>query len=409
MAIFRDVRPEQVFTPRSPTVNKKMYVDRPEYERELKLAMRSGYHLIIYGDSGCGKSWLYKKVFEDELVVFATVDLNSCNEIDDIDLLLLEILEDPDEWIEERRTTEVEKGAMPYDIGRKSIGKRELRRQQKTPFEQLCKALRKKARNRKTFIVFENLEHAIMNQEVVTYLRSLILSLDDSSMTRSNVQICFVGVPSDIKMLLSDQNKYQTISNRITEISEVSRMSKTQVRDLVFQGFDRELSMSVENFDYCLSQIIYLTDRIPQYIHDLCLQIAFCAEEQGDSVSPFVVSLGAHAWVDTNGRQSREFIEKLIGPGRRRNDPKSRVFLALAKWEKATFYSTDIENLLRELFPISLANKRVHVTRMLNKLASGDMRFLKLDEETKNIESQRQSYVLYCGIAYIRMPKASVF
>ncbi len=121
LGFFKDIRPEDVFTPRSPVVNKSMYIDRPEYERELRLAMRSGYHVIIYGDSGCGKSWLYKKVFEDDGVSFVTLDLNNVREADDIDLLILEIIEQDQDWVEESRTETIEKGAMPYDIGVKKL------------------------------------------------------------------------------------------------------------------------------------------------------------------------------------------------------------------------------------------------------------------------------------------------
>ncbi len=258
-----------------------------------------------------------------------------------------------------------------------------MRRKEQSAFEQLCALLRKKAKSRKAFVVFENLEHALDNEDVVGYLRSLVLALDDASLARYNVQICFVGVPTDIKMILSNQNKYQTISNRVAEVSEISRMSRDQARHLVLQGFQAELQMEFESFDYCVSQIIYLTDRISQYLQDLCLQIAFCAEDSRNTVSPGVVVRGAHAWVDTNGRQSREFIECILGPGRKRNDPKSRIILALAKWERTTFYAADIEAKLRELFPLSLARRKVQVTCALNKLASGDERLLKFDEATR--------------------------
>lgn len=68
LPLSKAIRPEEVFTPRSAEVNPAMYVDRPEYQQELRRAIRSGYSVIIYGESGCGKSWLYKKVFEDESI-----------------------------------------------------------------------------------------------------------------------------------------------------------------------------------------------------------------------------------------------------------------------------------------------------------------------------------------------------
>src|SRR5215203_5930104 len=55
----------EVFTPRKTSVNRDVYVERPELEKELKRALAGSLHTIIFGESGCGKSWLYKKVIAD--------------------------------------------------------------------------------------------------------------------------------------------------------------------------------------------------------------------------------------------------------------------------------------------------------------------------------------------------------
>lgn len=58
---FSKLKPEEVFTPRSPEVNSEMYIARPDLEKALKNALRSSLHVIIHGESGTGKSWLYKQ------------------------------------------------------------------------------------------------------------------------------------------------------------------------------------------------------------------------------------------------------------------------------------------------------------------------------------------------------------
>jgi len=380
VSFFKDVRPEDVFTPRARVVNQSMYVHRPELERELKRAIRSGYHLVIFGDSGCGKSWLYKKVFDDERVVFSCIDLNDAHTADDVDLIMLDAIDDED-WqvVEEIRTSE--SSVMPYDVGRKTGRSKVMRRKETQSFEKLCISLRRAAGKKKAFVVFENLEHALEKPDVVARLRSLVLSLDDVSLASSSVQILFVGVPADIKSILAQGNKYQTISNRVIEISEVSRMSRDQASHLIRQGFEVELDMVTESFEYCISQIIYLTDRIPQYLHDLCLQVAFQAEEVRNTVSPTVVVDGAHRWVNTSARQHLGFLEATLGPGRRRTDQKSRIIYAIATWEKVNFYASDIEERLRERFPVTVGQNRVQVMRVLNKLSVGDSRLLKKNDE----------------------------
>jgi predicted GTPase len=74
MSLFSGTpRPEEVFTPRSSDVNRRSYVPRPELEEELTEGLTESQHLIIFGESGNGKSWLYKKVFETERVSYQVI------------------------------------------------------------------------------------------------------------------------------------------------------------------------------------------------------------------------------------------------------------------------------------------------------------------------------------------------
>src|ERR1017187_1669561 len=67
--------PEDVFTPRSATVNPAMYVARTDLEDRLVSALRAKLHIVIQGDSGTGKSWLYKKVLADEKAEYFIANL----------------------------------------------------------------------------------------------------------------------------------------------------------------------------------------------------------------------------------------------------------------------------------------------------------------------------------------------
>lgn len=376
-----------------------MYVHRQTYETELRRAIRSKYHIIIFGDSGCGKSWLYKKVFEEAKVAYETIDLSAVESPDDFDLALLDIVTRKNPWVEVERETENVRSAMPADIGYRKGGVAKFVKGEESAFFQVCQLLRSEAKSRRAFIVFENLEHAVSSKDVLIYLRSLLLLLDDERFAEVDVQICMIGVPSDLKSLLSDGNKYQTISNRVIEISEVSRMSKDEAKILINQGFRRELEMDIESPDLCVSQIIFLTQRIPQYIHDVCLQVAFVAEEQGTIVNPDAVMKGARTWVETNARQHREFIDGVLGRGKRRTDQKSRVIYAISRCETSTFYALDIETILRETFPKSVGIRRVQVLKTLNDLSQGEKRILRKDEALEKfriVTPKLRSVLRYC-------------
>lgn len=63
-------QPEDVFTPRSAQVNPDMYIPRPGLETSLRRGLLGNLHVVLHGESGTGKTWLYKKVFADDGVQY---------------------------------------------------------------------------------------------------------------------------------------------------------------------------------------------------------------------------------------------------------------------------------------------------------------------------------------------------
>ena len=52
-----------------------MYVDRPILEERLTQALRGTKYIVIHGESGNGKTWLYKRVFAKEQVYVQVLNL----------------------------------------------------------------------------------------------------------------------------------------------------------------------------------------------------------------------------------------------------------------------------------------------------------------------------------------------
>ena len=74
----------EVFTPRNPNVNSDMYVRRDALEKELRRALQGSLHVIIHGESGCGKSWLFKKVLEEENIFYLPANLANASRLGSI-------------------------------------------------------------------------------------------------------------------------------------------------------------------------------------------------------------------------------------------------------------------------------------------------------------------------------------
>ena len=66
--VVEKVRPAQIFTPRNPDVNHDMYVHRARHEKTLLRWLEGSMHGFIFGESGNGKTWLYKNVFTEQRV-----------------------------------------------------------------------------------------------------------------------------------------------------------------------------------------------------------------------------------------------------------------------------------------------------------------------------------------------------
>jgi len=78
------INPEEVFTPRSAEVNDEMYVPRHNLEEALRKSLRGNLHILIHGESGTGKSWLYKKTLTDLGVPFIVANLANASRLGSI-------------------------------------------------------------------------------------------------------------------------------------------------------------------------------------------------------------------------------------------------------------------------------------------------------------------------------------
>lgn len=80
----KNLAPEAVFTPRASEVNSDMYVERPDLEQALHRALRGSLHIVIHGESGAGKSWLYKASFSKNGVAFMIANLANASRLGSI-------------------------------------------------------------------------------------------------------------------------------------------------------------------------------------------------------------------------------------------------------------------------------------------------------------------------------------
>ena len=130
-------------------------------------------------------------------------------------------------------------------------------------------------------------------------LGNLILLLDDEHYSEYKVKILIVGVPGEIRDYFRKIPHEQTVANRLQEIPEVSRLDNAQVNTLVTRGFIEQLKADVDPKDVfkLVSHIAWVTDGIPQRIHEYCEQLAYIAEKSDFKLSPSMLDNADWEWL----------------------------------------------------------------------------------------------------------------
>jgi Cdc6-like AAA superfamily ATPase len=230
--------PQDVFTPRAAQINESMYVPRPDLEKALSSALRGALNIIIHGESGTGKSWLYKRVFKDLNATVEIANLANASRFGTIKDEIRNLIERRGEAYKlgysENKVAEIgvpgiAKGGASH-TGNYSIG-------QKEPLEACFEHVRGMAGAGVACIVLDNLESIFSNQELMKELADIVILLDDDRYSRHQVKLLIVGVPSGVKEYCAKTPNMSTVANRLYEIPEVSRLTSDQASELIRRGF----------------------------------------------------------------------------------------------------------------------------------------------------------------------------
>ena len=372
------IKPENVFTPKGKFVNEEMYIHRPTLETAFKKSLRKPKHIIIHGESGCGKTWLYKKLLKEWKVEFEVLNaatISSTGKIADAVKTLTSRLVPY-----EKSSYEESKSAT----ANAAVAKGELKHTSKyessilDPYLELVKALFKKAHNNRSFLVIDNLEHIVRNEDLVKELSSLILYLDDVEYAKYNVRIILVGTTSNIRDYFARADSSQTIINRVQEIPEVSVLTNKETESLAIKGlFDLLRINCVDdkrsgfNKNYLLNAISWFSTNVPQYVHEICLDLAIEAEENNYQITNEIYVESLRNWVQEALVSENTRMESHINSKATRHGRRNQVIYTIGSLNTNEFSAHEVEEKLRENFPGSTEGKTLNISSNLKELSSG--------------------------------------
>jgi hypothetical protein len=354
-----------------------MYVRRPDLELALRRALAGTKNIIISGESGNGKTWLYKSFFSSNNIHYVTINLSNASLKGGLQEAFQDKIDRPGEETNTQKVRSSDFKAQPSGIGVQTTTAITSTIGRASAFETLLRLIRKGAGNKRAVLVYENFEQVSEKPEIVKAISDTIILLDDDDLSKYRVKICIVGVPTDIQEYLAKSSpNLATLSNRLTEIPEVARMSKDEASTLAANGF-KKLGYKVFKEEQAAqykfySELCFKTDRIAQHIHEYCLAIAHEAERHYLIIDNDVVAKAEKDWMAQSLMSDYLAIERRMNARETKAGRRNQVLYSLGKCEDEDFNSADIEKLVRHEFPRSTNEIGLNIAGNLSELSSGD-------------------------------------
>jgi hypothetical protein len=365
--------PEEVFTPRAAIINDRMYINRPRLEQSLEDALKSTKYIVIHGESGNGKTWLYRKVCKGQHVVVQTLNLANAAATGSLAAALEEKLGDLKASIPDSKIDKISAGFRPQGMGIDKEHTKTVKLAKQGAFPLVLETIRKNAGSRRAVLVFDNFEQIVEQRSILRELASIIIASDDEFISSFNVKLLFVGVPGDIKSLISSVSNATTIANRLTEIPEVARMTNDEATELMKKGLESEIGLRlVIDSDEFYRDLCWKSDRIAQHIHEICLKIANEAVRNNGIIDTRSINQAEEDWWVESLSSDWAVIEASMNARETRAGRKNQVIYALGQCEREDFKYSDVEKIIRSEFPKNTRHVTLNVNQAMTSLEQQD-------------------------------------
>lgn len=359
-----------VFTPRQHEVNKAIYITRPYLELALGNALTGAMHILIYGDSGCGKTWLYKKVLNDEKIKPVVANFANASRMQSL-TQEFERLANAIDPIYETGYKETKGASVKIPVASGKLEhEAEYKIRDEEPFHRLLRLMSKPRGKRVSVLVIDNLEKIVAQDALMRELGDIITLCDDESYAKFNVRLMIVGVPRDVRAYFSKTLNQETVANRLLEIPEVTGMSHDLTQQFVHLGFVSMLDykLTPQELKTWSKEIFELTMGIPQSLHELCYEIAiFC--ELREAIPKDAIKRASVRWVQRHMNQKRTVLETAMNKRNMKHGRRNQVLYALGRMTTESFAVSQVERAVRDLFKGSTQGLGLNVSDSLKRFA----------------------------------------
>lgn len=367
------VRPAQVFTPRNSDVNHDMYIHRARHEKSLLRWLEGSMHGFIFGESGNGKTWLYKNVFREQRVNYK---MANCTLAENKGSLRNEIYSAcmPKNTAVKIAYNEKKDAGLDAVIAKANIsheGQYEIL--QEDPLLSAFQSLSKESKGwGDSVIILDNVETIFTSEKLMNELADIIILLDDDRYSKYKVKFLLVGVPCGVIEYFSKSKNRSSVSNRITELPGLNGFTLKETTQIVERGLNTFLKCEFSEgiIKGLAGRTHDITLGVPQRVHEYCLNLCYALEDNDWKPNKRVFDETDVAWLTEGLRESYAALDhhySTDGQVRRK-----QVLYSIGQMGGHQFTTSEVGNILRTNFPESNISSDSGVGSILSKLTKGD-------------------------------------
>ena len=341
--------PEDVFTPRA-VVSPEMFTRRngpdlkgnPGLQDVLREALRDrGAQILMYGDTGVGKSSLLTYAARDEEMNMVTVE---CMSDQPLEMLIERAIEQLIDVREIKRTssrtlageTEAKGGFVHFlSISGRLRGEKgstqEFEVIDKAPIDVLVDVMQK---TDKRLLVLDNFQN-VTALPVRLHVAQTLELLSDRANATGDIKMVLIGIADDAQSLLGPSPS----SGRRTAEVGVPRMPDDEISEVLETGF-RLLALNVP--PETLKSLVFLSDGFPYFCHMLGLHLARSAKRNGGPVTDQTLDAALHRVAQEVQESFRHRIELAIEKGGP-VQPRRRILSIMASGDEREWRATAIQ------------------------------------------------------------------
>lgn len=263
----------RVFTPGSPLNERELFAGRSEQIDKLIGAIsQKGYHAVLYGDRGVGKTSLSNVLIDyiDDLGIQVLMPRTTCDASDDFNSL----------WKKALKDIEISKVSPSFGFvatdSKTSRSFTDLLPEKVKP-DDIRRALQALAENEIIVVIFDEFDR-LKSKVTTTLMADTIKSLSDSGV---DATILLIGVADSVDELIQEHN---SVERALVQV-HLPRMSRSEVAEIVRKGLAR-LGMTIEAD--ALRETAALSQGLPYVTHLISLHAARKALENESLVVKLV-------------------------------------------------------------------------------------------------------------------------